>query len=61
MSTAHAMPQHEFGALFSELMATRAHYETLRINGAPFDERAQLLDRLHHLRHDMGVVRRSLG
>ena len=51
----------DFGQLFSELLTTRAHYESLRIGGAPFAERADMLERLHTLRHDMSLVRRTLG
>jgi len=51
----------DFGQLFSELLNTRAHYESLRIGGAPFSQRADMLERLHTLRHDMDLVRRTLG
>ena len=50
-----------FGSLFTELLSTRARYESLRIGGAPLAERADLLERLHTLRHDMNLVRRNLG
>ncbi len=60
MSRGHTT-QAEFGALFRELLTTRAHYESLRMGGAPFGERAALLDRLHNLRHDMSVMRRTLA
>ena len=43
----------DFGQLLSELLTTRAQYESLRIGGAPFSKRADMLDRLHTLRHDM--------
>ena len=51
----------DFGQLFSELLTTRAQYESLRIGGAPFSKRADMLDRLHTLRHDMDLMRRTLG
>ena len=59
MSRGHALPQAEFGELFQELLTTRARYETLRIDGAPFDQRAELLERLHTLRSNMGQLRNS--
>lgn len=49
----------DFGTLFQELLSTRAHYESLRMGGAPFSERAATLERLHGLRHDMDVIRRT--
>ncbi len=51
----------DFGQLFSELLSTRAQYESLRIGGAPFTKRADMLERLHTLRHDMSLMRRTLG
>jgi hypothetical protein len=59
MSRGHALPQAEFGELFQELLTTRAHYETLRIEGAPFGQRAEMLERLHSLRSNMGRLRNS--
>jgi len=61
MSRGHMIQQGEFGALFQELLSTRAHYEGLRIAGGPFGDRANMLYRLHTLRHDMDVARRTLG
>ena len=61
MSQGTTTPQAEFGALFNELLATRARYESLRMAGASYADRADLIDRLHSLRHDMGLVRRSLA
>lgn len=61
MSAQNTIPQADFGAMFHELLTTRAQYESLRIGGAPFAKRADLLDRLHTLRHDMDLVRRTLG
>ena len=61
MSRGHTTSQAEFGSLFHELLATRAQYESLRIGGAPFGQRAEMLDRLHTLRHDMDLARRTLG
>ena len=51
----------DFGSLFHELLTTRAQYESLRIGGAPYAQRADLLERLHTLRHDMDLMRRTLG
>lgn len=51
----------DFGSLFHELLTTRAQYESLRMGGAPLDKRADMLERLHTLRHDMSLVRRTLG
>lgn len=50
----------DFGQLFNELLSTRAQYESLRIGGGPFSKRADMLERLHTLRHDMDLVRRTL-
>ena len=61
MSRGHAMPQTEFGALFRELLETRAQYETLRIGGAAFGQRAEVLDRLHTLRQEMSWMRELAG
>ncbi len=60
MSRGTTMPQAEFVALFNELLATRAHYETLRMAGASYSERIDLIDRLHSLRHDIGLARINL-
>lgn len=60
MSRGHATPQPEFGRLFGELLATRARYEGLRMSNAPLIERSYLIDRLHELRHEMGVIRRTI-
>ena len=60
MSRGITTPQAEFGALFEELLATRARYESLRIAGASYSDRADLIERLHSLRHDMGLLRASL-
>ena len=57
----HTNTSAEFGSLFHELLTTRAQYESLRIGGAPFTQRADLLERLHTLRHDMNLMRRTLG
>ena len=56
----HNTRQSDFGSLFHELLTTRAQYESLRIGGAPFAERADLIDRLHTIRQDMDLVRRTL-
>lgn len=61
MSRGTTTQQAEFGALFNELLATRARYESLRMAGASYSDRADLIDRLHSLRHDMGLVRRNLA
>ena len=61
MSRGTMNPQNEFGTLFNELLTTRAQYEALRIGGGPFSERATMLDRLHTIRHDMDLVRRTLA
>ena len=60
MSRGTMIPQDEFGALFNELLATRAQYESLRISNGPLGQRASMLERLHTIRHDMGVARRSM-
>ena len=60
MSRGITTPQAEFGALFDELLATRARYESLRIAGASYSDRADMIERLHSLRHDMSLLRRSL-
>ncbi len=60
MSRGTTTPQAEFGALFDELLATRARYESLRIAGASYSDRADLIERLHSLRRDMGLLRASL-
>lgn len=60
MSRGITTPQAEFGALFNELLATRAHYESLRMAGASYSDRADVIERLHSLRHDMGLLRRTL-
>ena len=60
MSRVMMTPKAAFASLFNELLATRARYETLRISGASFSERVELLDTLHGLRHDMGQMRRGL-
>ena len=60
MSRGITTPQAEFGALFNELLATRARYESLRIAGASYSDRADLIERLHSLRHDMGLLRAGL-
>ncbi len=60
MSRGVTTPQAEFGALLNELLATRARYETLRMAGASYSERADLIDRLHSLRHDIGLARINL-
>jgi len=59
MSRGHTLPQAEFGELFQELLTTRARYEALRMGGAPFGQRAELLARLHALRSTMGQLRNS--
>lgn len=60
MSRGITTPQAEFGALFNELLATRARYESLRIAGASYSDRADMIERLHSLRHDMGLLRAGL-
>ena len=60
MSRITMNPKAAFSALFDELLATRARYESLRISGAPFSERVEALDTLQTLRHDMGMLRRGL-
>ena len=61
MSGTNAISNADFGSLFHELLTTRAQYESLRMGGAPFAQRADLIERLHTLRHDMDLVRRTLG
>ena len=61
MSRGNMIPSGEFGTLFNELMTTRAQYEALRISGGPFGERAMMLGRLHTIRHDMDLIRRTLA
>ena len=61
MSRGTMIQQDEFGTLFNELLATRSQYEVLRISGGPFGERAMMLDRLHTIRHDMDLMRRTLA
>ena len=60
MSRGITTSQAEFGTLFDELLATRARYENLRMAGASYSDRADMIERLHSLRHDMGLLRRSL-
>jgi hypothetical protein len=60
MSQGSTTPQAEFGALFNELLATRARYESLRMAGASYSDRADMIDRLHSLRHNMSLLRRNL-
>ena len=50
-----------FADLFSELLTVRSQYEAMRSGGASFDQRAAMIDRLHTLRHDVGIARRALG
>ena len=59
MTTGYTISQADFGTLFTELLNTRAQYESLRIGEAPFGERAAVLDRLHTLRHDMNLMRQG--
>lgn len=61
MSRGHMIPQDEFGRLFNELLDARTQYESLRIAGGPFGERATMLGRLHSLRRDMDQLRRTLA
>jgi len=60
MTRARIMTQPEFTTLFGELLSTRAHYETLRVSGGSFLDRANTLTRLHELRHNMGLVRNTI-
>ena len=57
MSKATTQREPAFGVLFRELLDTRRHYETLRIGGAPYVDRSELLDRLHDLRAQMAAIR----
>ena len=50
-----------FADLFNELLTVRSQYEAMRSGGASFDQRAAMIDRLHTLRHDVGIARRALG
>jgi hypothetical protein len=60
MTRGYATTQAEFGTLFRELLSTRAQYESMRIGGAGFGDRAEMLDRLHTLRANMSMVRKTM-
>ena len=57
MSRGTSQSEPKFGVLFRELLDTRRHYETLRVGGAPYADRSELLDRLHDLRAQMATIR----
>lgn len=45
--------------LLSDLLTTRAEYETLRVLDGPLDERAQKITRLQELRADLAKARQE--
>jgi hypothetical protein len=52
-------PMGDFKPLLTDLLSTRAEYETLRVLDGPLDERAAMLTRLQGLRADLARVRRD--
>ena len=48
----------QFTKAFEQLAGIRARYEVLRINGAPFADRADALEQLHRQRIELAYIRR---
>lgn len=54
-------PMGDIKPLLTDLLTTRAEYETLRVLDGPLDERAKMITRLQGLRADLARARREIG
>lgn len=52
-------PMGEIKPLLTDLLSTRAEYETLRVLNGPLEERAKMITRLQGLRADLAKARQK--
>ncbi|MCP3977170.1 MAG: hypothetical protein GY720_21995 [bacterium] len=52
-------PMGDIKPLLTDLLTTRAEYETLRVLDGPLDERAKMITRLQGLRADLAKARQE--
>ena len=50
----------QFTKAFEQLAGMRARYEDLRLNGAPFADRADALAQLHRQRAELAYIRQLI-